>query len=49
MVLKICGIRILWLTVSYTADKSPKCSSDKHAILVAILDVLSEVQELDGA
>ena len=26
-----------------------KCSSGNHAILVAILDVLSEVQELAGA
>ena len=26
-----------------------ECSSSNHAILVTILDVLSEVQELDGA
>ena len=38
MILKIFCIRVLWLTVSYAADKS-----GNHAILVAILDVLSEV------
>ena len=40
MVLKIFCIRILWLTVSYAADKS------MNAAPVIILVVLSEVQEL---
>ena len=49
MVLKIFCIRILWLTVSYATDKSTNASFVNHAILAAILDVLSEVKELAGA
>ena len=46
MLLKIFCIRMLWLSVSYAVNK---CSSGNHAILVAILNVLSEVRELAGA
>ena len=51
MVLKISCIRILWLTVSYVICCIPvnECSSSNHVFLVAILDVLSEVQEFAGA
>ena len=37
------------LNISVSGSYVNECCSGNHAILVAILDVLSEVQELDGA